>query len=149
MILTVDLEPKDFDKIIVPPTRGGVFFVTTGPDYLFMEKVAAEVDKVKAPKLDGYMVKLRFENADGSAWGTGIEWPLAKPKDFFKKGKWGTAFVLKRLWVKQQFAVISNMGFETGGIYLHGGEMRERFGTPARFTAEFEVKMSLLKSIFC
>lgn len=153
MILTVDLEPKDFEKIIVLPKGGGVFFVSTGPDFLFMTKVAVEVNKIERPKLDGYKIKFRFENADGSPWGDlgtdyGPDWAEADPKAFFKKGKWGTAFLLKRLWIKQQVRVAEAMDLPVGGLFFRqDGALRDRYGDPARFTAEFEVRPSILESL--
>ena len=154
MRVTVDLEPQDFEKIPIPiPDDGSTFFVTTGPDYPFMKKFATEIDKIKAPKLDGYMVKFRFENADGSPWGDlgsdyGPDWAVAKPNGFFKKGPWGTAFIVKRLWIKQQLRVAEAMGLQAGGLFFrHADTLRERYGAPARITAEFEVKMTLISTL--
>ncbi len=150
MRIEVDLESTDFEKIVAPPPNdGGKFVVMTGATYGFMSKLSSAVGKVRAPNLTGPPVKLRFENADGTVWGK-LEpetWLTARPEDFFKKGQWGTAFLIQRGWIMQQVQAAEALGHDKAGcglFFKYADELKGTFGPPAKIVAEFEIVLRLL-----
>jgi hypothetical protein len=92
-------------------------------------------------------VNIGFYNQDGELWGDPHDSFTASSEEFFQKGAWGGAFLMKRLWTFQQAASARVLGFPVGGFFFfHSDALREKYGTPVKFRATFEPYLSLVEN---